>query len=336
MIKIGELSKLSGVSIQTIRFYEEKGLICPVMVDRWTNYRYYDESGVARLREIAHLKELCFSLKEIKDLNQESIDLKVIETHKQIRKLQENIHKLSSIRIENGGLIMKNFINDEAVIGKWKKIAVVKNKEEFFKDEFESVKVFPFDELYFLPEGQEYWVLSWSKGILYVKDRQMPYEIIDGKLFIGVVDYVTGQIDNYAVYEKVDDKIYSKEEIAIKDNTDIPFITDEEAVGFWEVVDFVNKREEFDPSNRYWKYDMFLKRYTFQPDGTLLADFYAFDNVAKLAWSNGVVIDKEISTVSEYEIVEKQNQKYMIVEWKSGDYTYGGKVNGYYVLKKMN
>ena len=68
MIKIGELSKLSGVSIQTIRFYEEKGLICPVMVDRWTNYRYYDESGVARLREIAHLKELCFSLKEIKDL----------------------------------------------------------------------------------------------------------------------------------------------------------------------------------------------------------------------------------------------------------------------------
>lgn len=38
MIKIGELSKLSGVSIQTIRFYEEKGLICPVMVDRWTSW----------------------------------------------------------------------------------------------------------------------------------------------------------------------------------------------------------------------------------------------------------------------------------------------------------
>ena len=49
-----------------------------------------------------------------------------------------------------------------------------------------------------------------------------------------------------------------------------------------------------------------------------------------------MIIDKETSTVSEYEIVEKQNQKYMIVEWKSGDYTYGGKVNGYYVLKKMN
>ena len=42
MIKIGELSNITNVSIQTIRFYESKGLINPIEVDRWTCYRYYD------------------------------------------------------------------------------------------------------------------------------------------------------------------------------------------------------------------------------------------------------------------------------------------------------
>lgn len=37
MIKIGELSSISGVTPQTIRFYEDKGLICPIEVDRWTD-----------------------------------------------------------------------------------------------------------------------------------------------------------------------------------------------------------------------------------------------------------------------------------------------------------
>lgn len=37
MIKIGELSKLTNISVKTIRFYEEEGLITPVEVDRWTS-----------------------------------------------------------------------------------------------------------------------------------------------------------------------------------------------------------------------------------------------------------------------------------------------------------
>lgn len=60
MIKIGELSNITGVSIQTIRYYENEGLISPVEVDRWTNYRYYDETSVVRLSEILYLKDLGF------------------------------------------------------------------------------------------------------------------------------------------------------------------------------------------------------------------------------------------------------------------------------------
>ena len=214
MIKIGELSNISGVSIQTIRYYENEGLISPIEVDRWTNYRYYNERSIIRLSEISYLKDLGFSLKEIKNLDEETIKEKISQVKLNIKKLTKNIKKLSTIRKDKGGFFMKNFVNDEKVIGKWKKIAVVKNKEDFKVNKFDDNDIFDFEQLYFLPNGEEYWVFSWTKGILYLKDRQLPYEIIDGKLFIGIVDYKTNTIDNYAIYEKVDNKHYTKEEIS--------------------------------------------------------------------------------------------------------------------------
>ena len=155
MIKIGELSTICGVSIQTIRYYESEGLIAPIEVDRWTNYRYYDESSITRLSEIAYLKELGFSLKEIKNLSEETIKQKISQVKKDIKKLTQNIDKLSTIRKKQGGFIMKNFVNDERVIGKWKKLAVVKNKEDFEQNLFDDEDIFDFKELYFLPNGEE-------------------------------------------------------------------------------------------------------------------------------------------------------------------------------------
>ena len=224
MIKIGELSNITGVSIQAIRFYENEGLISPIEVDRWTNYRYYDESSIERLSEISYLKDLGFSLKEIKNLNEETIKEKISQVKLNIKKLTKNIEKLSTIRKDKGGFFMKNFVNDEKVIGKWKKLAVVKNKEDFTVNKFDDNDIFDFEQIYFLPNGEEYWVFSWTKGILYLKDRQLPYEIIDGKLFIGIVDYKTNTIDNYAIYEKVDNKHYTKEEISIVPTKDVTLL----------------------------------------------------------------------------------------------------------------
>ena len=41
LLKIGELAKLSGVSIKALRVYEKKKIIKPVKVDEETGYRYY-------------------------------------------------------------------------------------------------------------------------------------------------------------------------------------------------------------------------------------------------------------------------------------------------------
>jgi hypothetical protein len=42
MLKIGEFSKLAQVSVKTLRYYDELGLLRPDWVDRYTGYRYYD------------------------------------------------------------------------------------------------------------------------------------------------------------------------------------------------------------------------------------------------------------------------------------------------------
>ena len=335
MFKIGELSKITGLSIQAIRFYEEKGLISPIEVDRWTNYRYFDESSIERLSEISYLKDLGFSLDEIKNLDEQTIKQKISQAKNDIKKLISNISKLSSIKVDDKGVNMKKFVNDEKVVGKWQKIAVVKNKEDFFEGNFEDEAIFNINELYFLPKGEEYWIISWTKGFIYLKDRQLPYEIIGNNMFVGIVDKFTGNIDDWAVYEKVDNKVYSKNEIRIKDDTNIPFINDERVVGFWQTVDFVRNFSQFKPRKKFWKDDLVVKKYTFEPDGTLLVEINkTISIVRRMNWSKDVVINNENSTVSEYIIKEIDGHEYMFVEWKSGDYIFGGVVKGYYVFRK--
>ena len=58
MIKIGELSNLTNTSIQTIRYYESEGLIKPIEVDKWTNYRYYNQGNIKRLCEIKIINKI--------------------------------------------------------------------------------------------------------------------------------------------------------------------------------------------------------------------------------------------------------------------------------------
>lgn len=43
MLKIGEFSKLSRVSIRMLHHYDEIGLLVPAQIDHFTGYRYYRE-----------------------------------------------------------------------------------------------------------------------------------------------------------------------------------------------------------------------------------------------------------------------------------------------------
>src|SRR5439155_26707675 len=65
---IGEFSRVTGLTVKTLRFYHEEGLLAPTSVDDQTGYRYYDGSLVELARRIAFLKSLDFSLADIKTL----------------------------------------------------------------------------------------------------------------------------------------------------------------------------------------------------------------------------------------------------------------------------
>ncbi len=65
MLKIGDFSRLSRVSVKALRYYDELGLLKPVEIDRFTGYRYYSVAQLPRLHRILVFKELGFSLEQI-------------------------------------------------------------------------------------------------------------------------------------------------------------------------------------------------------------------------------------------------------------------------------
>jgi DNA-binding transcriptional MerR regulator len=73
MLKIGDFSKLSQVSVKALRFYDEIGLLKPTYVDHGTGYRYYAPNLLSRLNRILIFKELGFSLEEISLLLREDL-----------------------------------------------------------------------------------------------------------------------------------------------------------------------------------------------------------------------------------------------------------------------
>lgn len=64
MYTAGELAKKLGISARTVRFYDEKGILCPVNYSE-AGYRIYDETSVEKLQKILMLRFLDFSLEQI-------------------------------------------------------------------------------------------------------------------------------------------------------------------------------------------------------------------------------------------------------------------------------
>jgi DNA-binding transcriptional MerR regulator len=65
MFRIGEFSRISRVTIDTLRHYDALGLLRPAQVDPFTGYRYYSARQLISLHRILALKEVGFSLEEI-------------------------------------------------------------------------------------------------------------------------------------------------------------------------------------------------------------------------------------------------------------------------------
>ena len=66
LLQVGELAKQTGLSIRTLRYYDEIGLLVPSHRTE-AEYRLYSEADIARLQQILSLRQLGFALKEIRE-----------------------------------------------------------------------------------------------------------------------------------------------------------------------------------------------------------------------------------------------------------------------------
>ncbi|MGD0174461.1 MAG: MerR family transcriptional regulator [Anaerolineales bacterium] len=104
MIKIGDFSKLSLVSVKTLRYYDEVGLLAPVETDRSSGYRYYSLDQLPRLHRILALKDLGFSLEQIAQALENGISLEELrgmlrlKQAEQQQRVQEEQERL--VRVE--------------------------------------------------------------------------------------------------------------------------------------------------------------------------------------------------------------------------------------------
>ena len=64
-MQIKEFAQQIGVSVRTLHYYDEIGLLKPSEVDAQNGYRFYDERSLERMQEILFYRELDFSLKTI-------------------------------------------------------------------------------------------------------------------------------------------------------------------------------------------------------------------------------------------------------------------------------
>ena len=352
-MKIGEFAKACGTKISVLRHYDSEGLLRPVYIDRFTEYRYYDSSQTAVFELIAELKAVGFSLAEIRQMlyTQESTDELFARKKKE---LEQQLHDLERLRKRSGGINMCNnfrpliedtnisFENDERVIGKWQ----VESDDGTLGDKNRV--------MYFLPGGEFYWCFGWSKGKLiyddgvsrFVNDYRL--EERSGELYMIVSmksqDYnETGETTAVAL-RKLDSVRYTRDRISRKDDIAKPFIPDDRVIGKWKAFCYFTPAEldkqqfvpfENPPKGSYnYLAAPYFRSIEFLQGGHVKA-VYSDEVISgddRHTWTRGLWLRKWNSTACAYEIKEFDGREYLIIEWKSGDYRFGGMESDYYVM----
>jgi DNA-binding transcriptional MerR regulator len=102
-MRIGELSKVTGVSLRSLRYYEAKGLLVP---DREENgYRVFNATAIERVNTIQFYLRLGFSTDEIENflncvmMNKESFCAQILPMYEQkLAEIDRQLHQLNEIR----------------------------------------------------------------------------------------------------------------------------------------------------------------------------------------------------------------------------------------------
>ena len=237
------------------------------------------------------------------------------------------------------------FVNDPDAVGRWKLLDVVPTEAHFVYSHPKATYSPWLEELYFLSGGGEYWgVAGWTKGVLYNYSPagilSNPYRIErrgEHKLmFIAMKSCIRNDgklagVPNIWVLEQTDDKERSRENIRLTDRVDYPFVPDERVLGVWRVRDFVRERADFDPDKQN-STELFMQKLEFCSDSRCI--YTSKNNSHARRWTKGLTLSDASRTACAYELVTLGGREYLFVEWKSGDYSFGGGRVYWYIFER--
>lgn len=141
MYRIGLFSKINKVTVKTLRYYDEAGLLKPAYVDEENGYRYYTSEQLPVLHQIVALRQIGFSIEEIAGIlggrnvhgiyEQRRAELRaeIDESHRQLRMIE---HYLDQI---NGGIGMETqvAIKELPEVIVYSKRMVIPNYDAYFQ-----------------------------------------------------------------------------------------------------------------------------------------------------------------------------------------------------------
>lgn len=238
------------------------------------------------------------------------------------------------------------FENDDSIVGKWETIGEFAVKEDFFSGNFTTDKTEP-RNIYFLPGGEKYWCYGWSKNKLLINtgtDSSVNHFTTDfhnGERYMFVdlksYNYIHGGKTTVLVLRQVNNIVYSAEEIARKDNIKMPFVNDESVLGKWKAVAFCENEDEFDPLNLS-NNEFYFSEIEFKHDGEVISRYnYGKETIGSRdmqEWTKGFVLRKWNETACAYKIKKICGKEYLIIQWKSGNYRWGGFDTDYYIFER--
>lgn len=145
MIKIGEFSKMSGLSIDALYHYEKMKILMPDEIDKSTGYRGYNASQLITVNKLLALKDAGFLLEEIAGiLNNnisaasllEMLELKAVTLEDKLKNDTDRLERLHTniFLIKNNGIPLP----DEISIKRVETILAATIRKSFSKNRFDS------------------------------------------------------------------------------------------------------------------------------------------------------------------------------------------------------
>ncbi len=363
MIKIGDFAKICNVSTQTLRYYDAEGILKADVIDPSSGYRFYSIDAVEKYKKILFYKNLGFSLDEIKKTQHATNDQLQALLKKKKESLIDSIERckkqLKAIDdLCQGGpekprlseILLLPFENDAKMVGKWKLCGKLSDETDLTSLEEITTDIAD-KEIVFMPGGAFAWKYFWTKGILYRISPKYKFAIPnsyrtlerDGVLYM-IVHFLSndclenGKDASVLLYRQLDRIAYTEQQLRPNiDKTDFPFVEDEAILGEWTAIDLLPDISNFDPHKKYSnEKEIYTESIHFLPRGicTKAIRTLSGHTTELLRYTKGFVLNDKEMTAEEYHIKSINNQKFLFVQHKCGDYFYGGMTPYWYVFER--